>query len=1199
MTLRKKTLLIVIGTLAFLMAAVYFVTQYSMKTSFSSLEESIARENVERAVSALDNDIQTLNATVGDWAGWDDTYRFIEDHNTAYIKANLTSDSSFLVNSLNLILYIDASGRIVYGKGYHLSDKKELPVPESLFKDYLKAGSPLLGHKGVNSSVTGIVLLPEGPMLIASRPIITSDLRGPIRGTLIMGRYLNTGVIERLSNMTQLAIAVYLSDDRHMPQDVSLALSRIEAGNPITVRPLDGEAVAGYTLLKDIFGRPGLIIKVVMPRDVFNQWWVGFIYNVAFILAAGLVFGIMMFYLLEMLILSRLATLSGDVGIIGEKGDFSARVPVEGNDELSGLALTINSMLEALEHSRSDLKKSEENYRRVFEENMVGIFTSDHEGEILGCNSSFARIMGFQSAEEAKRANAFSLCSEPGESEHILGLLKKNKKLELFELVIVRANGQRADLMTNITGTFDETGTLQKIDGFILDITWKKKAAEDLEKTRARYKELVDSLPVCIYETTLEGLFTLANKMSFSMFGYELEDFENGLRAVDMVAPQDRELVTENIKRVANGEIVGNQEYMALKKDGTIFPVVNHSSPITSDGVPTGIRGILMDITEIKRTQEALRESEEKYRTILESIEDAYFEVDLAGNILFFNRAGFEMTGYSKEELMGANYKLYTLPEDVPRVYSAYNGIYRTGKLAKLFDWVIVRKDGGRRFFEASVSLIIDANGKATGFRGLARDITERKKVEEKLRESEEKYRLVFVNSPLGIMHFDRYGAITACNDKIEVLVEAAQENLVGVNLLSLPDKKLVSAVNKALSGELSHYEGDYQIGARAKAVPVKADFAPIKIGEKDIIGGVAIVEDITERKLSEKKLRFLSFHDALTGIYNRAYFEQEMKRLEAGRNFTAGIIVCDVDGLKLVNDTLGHEKGDTLLVAAAAVLRNSFRESDVVARIGGDEFAVLLPGSSRVVVEEAFKRAKRSVEKYNLAHSDLPLSMSMGFAANSGKDVRMIDLFKEADNSMYREKLHSRQSARSSIVQALMKALEERDFITEGHAGRLPELMEEMAVTLGLPERRLADLRLLAKFHDIGKVGIPDRILFKKGPLTSEEWLEMQRHSEIGHRIALSAPELAPVAEWILKHHEHWDGSGYPLGIKGEEIPLACRILAIADAYDAMTSNRPYRQAVSHDEAIAELKRCSGTKFDPKLLRVFIEVLEVLARSR
>jgi len=151
------------------------------------------------------------------------------------------------------------------------------------------------------------------------------------------------------------------------------------------------------------------------------------------------------------------------------------------------------------------------------------------------------------------------------------------------------------------------------------------------------------------------------------------------------------------------------------------------------------------------------------------------------------------------------------------------------------------------------------------------------------------------------------------------------------------------------------------------------------------------------------------------------------------------------------------------------------------------------------------------------------------------------------------------------------------------------------MAALIGLPESTTADLSLLAKFHDIGKVGISDAILLKEGPLTSEEWTEMKRHCEIGYRIALSAPDLVPIADWILKHHEWWNGQGYPLGIKEEEIPVECRLLAIADAYEALTSARPYRRTFSHREAVAELRRHAGTQFDPHLLEKFLKMLETL----
>jgi HD-GYP domain-containing protein (c-di-GMP phosphodiesterase class II) len=174
-----------------------------------------------------------------------------------------------------------------------------------------------------------------------------------------------------------------------------------------------------------------------------------------------------------------------------------------------------------------------------------------------------------------------------------------------------------------------------------------------------------------------------------------------------------------------------------------------------------------------------------------------------------------------------------------------------------------------------------------------------------------------------------------------------------------------------------------------------------------------------------------------------------------------------------------------------------------------------------------------------------------------------------------------------------MMKALEEKDDITEGHAARLADLLEITGRKLGLPQADLADLRLLAEFHDIGKVGIPDSILKKPGPLTDDEMAIMRRHCEIGFRIASASPDLTPIADWILKHQEHWNGKGYPLQLEGESIPVQCRILAIVDAYDAMTRDRPYRKAMSQDAAIAEIQRCAGTQFDPELAKVFVEILQ------
>jgi len=365
----------------------------------------------------------------------------------------------------------------------------------------------------------------------------------------------------------------------------------------------------------------------------------------------------------------------------------------------------------------------------------------------------------------------------------------------------------------------------------------------------------------------------------------------------------------------------------------------------------------------------------------------------------------------------------------------------------------------------------------------------------------------------------------------------------------------------------------------------------PIFDKEGQYAGAVGMVTDITRRKDAEEQLRYLSLHDPLTGLYNRVYFLEEMQRLESGRFDPVGIMIGDIDGLKLINDTLGHSMGDKILVTAANIIQECFRESDVVARVGGDEFAVLLPNTERNVVESACRRVRNTVSSYNVSNLQLPLSISLGFAVAGGKSG-MKELYREADNEMYREKLHRSQSARSAIVQTLKKALETRDFMAEGHVNRLKLLMVTLAPMTSVSEQRVNDLLLLAQFHDIGKVGIPDSILFKPSSLTPDEYAEMQRHCEIGYRIAQSSPDLAPIADLILKHHEWWNGKGYPLGLKGEGIPLECCILAIADAYDAMTSERPYHKPIPQEEAVAELKKCAGTQFNPELVDKFVQTL-------
>jgi len=466
------------------------------------------------------------------------------------------------------------------------------------------------------------------------------------------------------------------------------------------------------------------------------------------------------------------------------------------------------------------------------------------------------------------------------------------------------------------------------------------------------------------------------------------------------------------------------------------------------------------------------------------------------------------------------------------------------------------------------------------------------------LGESERRFRSMLENVELITVIIDKNGDTIFCNDFALKLTGYQKTEVIGQNYFEIfiPDEMLGNAkawFEKVLNKKTFIGHNNYPIQTKTgerRLVGWNNTF--LFDLEGNVSGISSIGEDITVRKQFQERLEHMSFHDALTGLYNRTYFEEELRLLEEGCFVPVGIIVCDVDGLKLVNDTLGHSTGDQLLRLAADIIKACFRPEDLIFRIGGDEFTIILPKSEYLLVQQACLRIRKAVEKYNEQNTEFPLSLSVGFSVSGQTSANVNDVFKEADNNMYREKLHRSKSTRSAIVSALMKALEVRDFITEGHADRLQDIVVLLGVEMGLSERNLADLRLLAQFHDIGKVGIPDRILFKPGRLNSEEYKEMQRHSEIGHRIAQSAPDLLPIADQILRHHEWWNGGGYPLGLKEDEIPLECRILAIADAYDAMTTDRPYRKAKSQDQAFKELMNNTGIQFDPNLVPVFISVM-------
>lgn len=350
------------------------------------------------------------------------------------------------------------------------------------------------------------------------------------------------------------------------------------------------------------------------------------------------------------------------------------------------------------------------------------------------------------------------------------------------------------------------------------------------------------------------------------------------------------------------------------------------------------------------------------------------------------------------------------------------------------------------------------------------------------------------------------------------------------------------------------------------------------------------IVTDISEKKKYEEELKYLTYYDKLTGIFNRGYYEFILEKMNNKGKLPISIIMGDLNGLKITNDTFGHEEGDKLLKKTADILKKICDGNSVISRYGGDEFIILL---EKVNAEEADKiclKIKDECQKKRIG--SIYLNIALGYSTKVNKDQDINEVIKEAEEMMYRNKLLEDRSARNSIISSLIQTLSEKSNETEEHVNRMYNLCVRISDILNLSTNEVNELCLLAKLHDIGKIGIDDKILNKPGKLSEEEWVIMKTHTEIGYRIASSTPDLRHIAYKILTHHERYDGTGYPKGLKGDEIPLLSRILAIVDSFDVMTNDRPYKKAMTVEDAIVELKKCSGTQFDPELVGIFIEAI-------
>ena len=341
-------------------------------------------------------------------------------------------------------------------------------------------------------------------------------------------------------------------------------------------------------------------------------------------------------------------------------------------------------------------------------------------------------------------------------------------------------------------------------------------------------------------------------------------------------------------------------------------------------------------------------------------------------------------------------------------------------------------------------------------------------------------------------------------------------------------------------------------------------------------------------RQKKEEELRVLSYRDALTGLGNRRHYDKELRKLDRESYYPITLIMADVNGLKLANDGFGHEAGDALLLKFAAVLKAECPDDACIARVGGDEFLILLSKTDG-------KKAKILIDRLNNLNSkqkvnQLVLSYALGFSVKTHATQNMEDIYREAEERMYRHKATNNSRLRSQSVDLILTSLFEKFQAEKLHAKRVSILCKSLAIELEFTKEAVTQMGLAGLLHDIGKIGINEEILNKTGRIDVFERMEIERHAELGHRILGSVNDYFEIADYVLAHHERWDGKGYPKGLKTTEIPAESRILALAEAYDAMTNERSYDRQLSKPEAICQLQAGAGKQFDPEYAKVFVE---------
>ena len=703
-------------------------------------------------------------------------------------------------------------------------------------------------------------------------------------------------------------------------------------------------------------------------------------------------------------------------------------------------------------------------------------------------------------------------------------------------------------------------------------------------------KEFLDLSPYAAFYVNQQAeVIYLNNKGSefLESKNFDSSFYAEGFNYIDFIEknlePQN-EFLIKNLKMILAGK--NNNLKFEYCWDGNIYYEVKISK------FKTGALILFEDISERKITEQKLFQEKMWSDALFENSNSSIALLDENHLVLDVNQKFEETFLYKLEDIKGKDLDHILKNENENSINKQLTARVLSGESVES-EGVRFDKDGNPvSFLIKGVPIIVDSE--VRGIYAVYEDISERKNAEKKIKSLEERYRTIFEHGPMGILLLDAEGTVLQANKTLSKYTGYDKSELVGKSIFEtvvLDENKETAKkyIEKVLAGEEVEYVG--------KSIRKNGEIFPILFKERRVeIPGLgrcllSMQLDYTDYKKQQQKIKYIGYHDQLTGIYNRSYIEKELKKYDKPKFLPLSVVMVDINGLTLVNESYGYQKGDQILIEAADKLKTFLRDKDIMGRWSGDEFIIILPESS----EQQIAELRKSVDLYcdSTAENEIPVSLGFGSAIKKEESTNIYQVINQADRKMNQDKLTKSRSSKNKFVKNLINTLGAKSNETKEHALRMTSLAFNLGDKLNLSHEKLNELNLLATLHDIGKVTISEKILNKPGKLSEEEWKIIKSHPVKGAAITGSTEEFSSISIYIRHHHERWDGSGYPDGLSGKKIPLLSRLITIVDSYDVMTNERPYKKAMSKNEAVKEIKECAGSQFDPKLAADFITLLE------